>query len=231
MHLIFPDILAEARGLSIGVGITGVVVGLLLWAFGWRWHRFWIVAGVTVAGGLYGLSAAPGGHGHVLALGILLALSAGLLALELARLFAFAAGGTAAWLAAGAVFANAQEVGVFFLIGGLTGILLYRLWTMAATSFLGTLVAGHAGLVLLDAHTEFDIPAWANRNPVALSIAVGLLSALGLALQGAQVRRREEPAEEKKAKKSRPRKRPPVVDEEEEMPDMDADDAIDEPTS
>jgi len=231
MQLIFPDILAEARGLSIGVSVTCVVVGLLLWAFGWRWHRFWIVAGVTIAGGLYGLSAGPGGHGHVLALGLLLAISAGLLALELARLFAFAAGGTAAWLAAGAVFANAQEVGVFFLIGGLTGILLYRLWTMAATSFLGTLVAGHAGLVLLDAHTEFDIPAWTGRNPVALSVAVGLLSALGLALQGAQVRRREGAAEEKKGKKSRPRKRPPIVDEEEETPDTITGDVIAEPTS
>ncbi|HJZ91876.1 MAG TPA: hypothetical protein VKE40_13465 [Gemmataceae bacterium] len=188
MHLIAPDVLAEARGLSVGVCGAGIGLGLLLWLFGWRWHRFWTVAGVTVAGGLYGLSTGQATGGHVLALGLLLAVAAGLLALELARLFAFGAGGTAVWLGVGALFPNAQELGVFFLAGGLAGILFYRLWMMALTSFLGTLLAGHAGLVLADTLTAFDAPGWSGRNPVALSVAVGLVSALGLAAQGAQLR-------------------------------------------
>jgi hypothetical protein len=210
MHLIAPDILAEARGLSVGVLVTGIVFGLALWLFGWRWHRFWTVVAVTVAGGLYGLSTGQAAGGHVLALGLLLAVSAGLLALELARLFAFAAGGTAVWLAAGALFPNTHELGVFFLAGGLAGVLFYRLWTMALTSFLGTLLIVHSVLVLAATLTEFDAPAFANRNSVPLSVAVGLVSLLGLAAQGAQVRmRNNREIEEDRVRKDRKRRRDP----------------------
>ena len=173
--------------------MTGLVVGLLLWLFGWRWHRFWTVVAVTVAGGLYGLSTGQAtGAGTSSPSACLLAISAGLLALELARLFAFVAGGTAAWLVAGAFFPNGQELGVFFLVGGLAGILLYRLWTMALDQF-----RRHAGRRACGAHpgryaVRFDAVGWAGRNPVALSIGVGLISLLGLAVQGAQVRRRGE---------------------------------------
>jgi hypothetical protein len=190
MHLIAPDILAEARGLSVGAGATAAALGLLLWLFGWRWHRFWTVAAVTIAGGLYGLSAGQATGGHVIALGLLLAACAGLLALELARLFAFAAGGTAAWLATGAVLPNTPEAGIFFLVGGLAGLVFYRLWMMVLTSFLGTLLFGHAGLVLLESFTGIDATAWAGRNGVGLSVGVGLVSLLGVAAQGAQARRR-----------------------------------------
>jgi hypothetical protein len=211
MHLIAPDILAEARGLSVGVLVTGIVLGLALWLFGWRWHRFWTVVAVTVAGGLYGLATTQAGGGHVLAMGLLLAVSAGLLALELARLFAFAAGGTAVWLAAGALFPTAQEMGVFFLAGGLAGVFFYRLCTMTLTSFVGTLLAGHAGLVLIATVTEFDTVDWAGRNPIGLSVAVGLVSLLGLAAQGAQVRRHFYREEQERWRRFRKRRRDPIA--------------------
>jgi hypothetical protein len=140
----------------------------------------------------------------------LLAVSAGLLALELARLFAFAAGGTAIWLAAGALFPTAQELGVFFLAGGLAGVLFYRLWTMALTSFVGTLVAGHAGLVLVATLTKFDTVEWAGHNPIGLSVAVGLVSLLGLAAQGAQVRRHYY-HDEQERRRFRKRRRDPIA--------------------
>jgi hypothetical protein len=211
MHLIAPDILTEARGLSVGVLATGIALGLLLWLFGWRWHRFWTVVAVTVSGGLYGLATGQAGGGHVLALGLLLAVSAGLLALELARLFAFVAGGTAVWCAAGALFPTAQETGVFFLAGGLAGILFYRLWTMALTSFVGTLLAGHAGLVLIATLTELDSIGWAERNPVGLSVGVGLVSLLGLAAQGAQVRRSNIREAAEVSRRQRKRRRDPIA--------------------
>src|SRR5262249_60691416 len=97
----------------------------------------------------------------------------GILAVELARLWAFGAGATAGWLAAGACFANGPEVGLSFLLGGLAGIFLYRLWIMALTSFLGTLLAGHAGLLLLDTLTQFDAVAWTGRSPIGLRASVG----------------------------------------------------------
>jgi hypothetical protein len=190
MHLIVPDILAEARGLSIGACACAAAVGLLLWLFGWRWHRFWTVVAVTVAGGLYGLATGQTGGGSAIAIGFLLAVSAGLLALELARLLAFAAGGTAAWLAAGALFPNVEAIGIFCLAGGLAGILFYRLWVMILTSFVGTLLLGHGGMLLVETFLEFNAADWSHRNGIGLSVAVGLVTLLGLAMQGAQVRKR-----------------------------------------
>ena len=192
MHPFDPDILTAAHGLSIGVSGPGVAVGLALWAFGWRWHRFWIVVGVTIAAGLYGLATGNAFGGHAIAVGVLLAISAGLLALELARVFSFLAGGMLAWLAGSAMFPNAQELGIFFLGGGLAGLVFYRIGIMLATSFLGILVAGYSGLILAEAMMPFDSVAWSGNYSIALTVAVCLLTLLGIAVQGAQARWRAE---------------------------------------
>src|SRR4029453_13514980 len=134
MQLIAPDILAEARGLTGAMWGTIRVLGIALWLFGWQWHRFWIVAGITLAAGLLGLNAgrAQGGT-QIMAVGILLAVAAGMMALELAKVFAFVAGGCGAWLAVQWVFPQAQELWAVFLSGGLFGLILYRIWTMLLT--------------------------------------------------------------------------------------------------
>jgi hypothetical protein len=207
MHLIAPDILAEARGLSVSASATGAALGLFLWLFGWRWYRFWMVAGVTIAGGLYGLASGQPSDAHAIAGGLLLAVCAGLLALELARLCAFAAGGTAAWLATGAVLPNSPEAGLFFLAGGLLALVFYRLWMMALTSFIGTMLVTYSGLVLLESLTNFDAAAWAGRNGIWLTVAVGLVSLLGLAAQGAQARWRDDREPGWKPKTGRRRRR------------------------
>src|SRR4051794_41973609 len=94
MQLIAPDILAEARGLTGAMTGTICVLGFALWLFGWRWHRFWIVAGITLAAGLIGLNAGRTTNGtQVMAVGILLAGAAGLLALGLAKGLGVVAGG------------------------------------------------------------------------------------------------------------------------------------------
>ena len=119
MQLIVPEILAEARGLTTAMSGTLCALGIALWMFGWRWHRFWIVAGITLAAGLLGLNAgrAVGGT-QVMALGILIAVAAGMMALELAKVFAFVAGGCGAWLAVQWVFPQAQELWAVFISGG-----------------------------------------------------------------------------------------------------------------
>src|SRR5262245_64409788 len=100
MQLIAPDILAEARGLTGAISGTLCVLGFALWLFGWRWHRFWIVSGITLAAGLLGLNAGRAAGGtQIMAVGILLAVAAGMMALELAKVFAFVAGGCGAWVA------------------------------------------------------------------------------------------------------------------------------------
>jgi hypothetical protein len=111
MQLIAPDILLAARGLTGAMAGTACALGLALWLFGWRWHRFWIVAGVTLAAGLIGLNSGRASGGtQVMAVGILLAVSAGLMALELAKVLAFVAGGCGAWLAVQWVLPQAQEL-------------------------------------------------------------------------------------------------------------------------
>ena len=165
MQLIVPEILAEARGMTPAMSGTLCALGVALWLFGWRWHRFWIVAGITLAAGLLGLNAGRAAGGtQIMALGILVAVAAGMMALELAKVFAFVAGGCGAWLAVQWVFPQAQELWAVFLSGGLFGLLLYRLWTMLLTSLAGVLVASHAALLLLEAPLGFNAVNWVTAN-------------------------------------------------------------------
>lgn len=198
MQLIAPDILAEARGMTGAMTGSICVLGFALWLFGWRWHRFWIVAGITLAAGLIGLNAGRASGGtQVMAVGILLAVAAGLLALELAKVLAFVAGGCGAWLAVQWVFPQAQELWAVFLCGGLFGLLLYRLWTMLLTSLLGGLLAAHAGILLAEQIFSFDAVAWASANVAALNgVFVGVV-VLGILIQAVSAPEDPIPAENK----------------------------------
>lgn len=185
MQLLVPEVLTEGRGLTVAMCGTLTALGGALWLFGWRWHRFWIVAGVTLAAGLLGLNAAAvTGGARILVVGVLLALAAGMLALELARLFAFLAGGCGAWLAVQWLLPQAQELWAVFLSGGLIGLLLYRVWTMLLTSLTGVLLAAHAGLLLLEPLLDFDAAAWAAAHPAWGNGCVVSLTILGMLLQG-----------------------------------------------
>jgi hypothetical protein len=209
MQLIAPDILAEARGLTGAMTGTIGVLGFALWLFGWRWHRFWIVAGITLAAGLIGLNAGrTTGGTQVMAVGILLAVAAGLLALELAKVLAFVAGGCGAWLAVQWVLPNAQELWAVFLCGGLFGLLLYRLWTMLLTSLIGALFFGHALLLLSEHLLHYDCVAWVSGNVPALNGVVVGLVVLGMLLQA--IASPEEEAAEKGAKEKDEPKAEPV---------------------
>lgn len=183
VQLIHPDILAEARGLSVGASGFALLVGMLLWGLGWRWHRFWIVFGVTLAAGLIGLNAGQTVGGQVLVVGILLACAAGLMALEIARVLAFFAGGVAAWIAVQAILPAAREMWAVFLCGGLLGLMLYRLWAMMLTSTAGVLLASHAILMMSEVLMKADAVAFAKKNAVALNATIIILAFLGVILQ------------------------------------------------
>ena len=194
MHLIAPDVLTEARGLTGAMAGTVCVLGIALWVFGWRWHRFWVVAGITLASGLIGLNAgrAGGGNTPVMAIGILLAVSAGDEREDLRQFERHHAGGVGAWLAVQWVLPQAQELWAVFLCGGLFGVLLYRLWTMMLTSLAGTLLAAHAGLLLLEPVLGFNAAAWAAANLAALNgVAVGF-TILGVLVQAAAAKEEDE---------------------------------------
>ena len=219
MQLILPDVLTAARGLSPGAAGFLLLVGLLLWAVGWRWHRFWVVFGITLTAGLIGLTAGQSAGGQVMVVGVLLAVAAGMLALELAKILAFVTGGVAAWAAAQAVLPQVQELWAVFLSGGLIGVVLYQLWTMLTTSFLGVLVTWHAGFVLAEQFAKgFDAAKWVGDHAAALNGGVAVVAILGVLVQRWTAPRPEsadEPRQEKRSKKAASRREDDEPDDEE----------------
>ena len=197
MQLVAPDILQTAHNLSAGMAFAILGFGLLIWGAGWRFHRFLVVFAITLTAGALGLQAGRESAGQqVLVVGVLVAIAAGVLALELAKLIAFATGGVAAWVGVQAVMPQAIELWAVFLSGGLLGVVLYRLWTMLTTSLLGALVALHAGLILAGPGWGFDAATWANSHGVLLNGLVVALTALGLVIQARTAPTAEEVREE-----------------------------------
>src|SRR6266851_9634793 len=190
MHLISPDILTEARSLSWGLLIAGLSVGLLLWLLGWWGHRFWTVLIATVGAGIFGLSAGPNYGLQPVVAGLLLAVSAGVLALTLVRLFAYAAGGFAAWMLVHALAPLWDQPVLCFLVGGLIGLLLFRFWTMALTSFVGTLFVLYSGLALADKLYSLDSVSWAQSQGTLLNWLAGVVALVGFVVQIFLERRR-----------------------------------------
>jgi hypothetical protein len=183
MKLISPSVLQAGQGLSITACAIAIAVGLLLWFTGWRFYRFWLVLGVTVAGGIYGLSQGDKVGMPTIITGLLIAIGAGVLGVELSRIFAFLASGFLLWLGATQLFPHAQELGFVFLIGGLIGIFMYHLWVMTLTSFLGTLISWHGTLLLLDQTQTLKAVPLAQNQSLTLSIAVLVVTILGVFVQ------------------------------------------------
>lgn len=184
MHLICPAVLAEAKGLSIGAAAFFAFVGLLLWGFGWRWHRFWVVFAVTLTAGVVGIGVGRTGGTQVLVVGVLLSIAVGMLALEVAKITAFVSAGTAAWVAAQAVMPQAQELWAVFLCGGLIGVVLYRVWTMLATALVGALLFWHCVFILLDTAGVFVASEFAEKYTALLNGGIVLGAILGVGVQG-----------------------------------------------
>ncbi len=183
MHLICPAVLTDAKGLSIGAAAFFAFVGILLWGFGWRWHRFWVVFAVTLTAGIVGIGAGRTGGTQVLVVGVLLSIAVGMLALEVAKITAFLSAGTAAWVAAQAVMPQAQELWAVFLCGGLIGVVLYRLWTMLATALVGVLLFWHCMFVLLEQAGVFVAAEFADTYTAWLNGGVIVAAILGIGVQ------------------------------------------------
>ena len=171
MHLIAPDVLAQARGLSPVLSGFGMLFGSLIWLCGCRRHRFWVVIAVTVIGGLVGLHTGRSSGGHILAMGVLLAISAGLLATSNRRVFAFVAAGHLRYgLAASALFPRVRVLGRV-PDGRLARCVLVWFLDDAVTSFRGRRGAcAFFALFFLDELFTFDdTPAFAINHLSSLT--------------------------------------------------------------
>jgi MFS family permease len=210
MQLVAPDILAEAVGLSPAFPIVGGILGVLLWLHGWRAHRFWVVLLATVSAGVFGLSRGADYGSQPLLAGILLALAFGMLALALVRVVAFVAGGMGLFFLVRAVAPSMYEPLVWFLVGGLLGLVLFRVWVMALTAFAGSLIALHSGLCCADLWGKMEAVSWAEDHAVLLNWICAVLTLSGLLVQIGLERRRarkQKEAEEQALKEEQEKQR------------------------
>jgi hypothetical protein len=183
MQFLAPDILEEARTLSPFLSGAGLAIGVLLWLLGGRTHRFWLAMSVTLAAGLFGLAHGRQYGMQPLVAGLLLAVSAGALALSLVRLLLFAAGGLAALALMQAVAQGWDEPIAIFLVGGLVGVLLYRFWIIIISSSVGALLMAYSTLALLDRLRVMDSVSWTSKNGPLLNWGCASLIVLGVLVQ------------------------------------------------
>jgi hypothetical protein len=199
MQLVAPDILAEARGLSLAVSGTGLGLGLALWLSGWRGHRFWIVLFTTLLAGVFGLASAPAPGAQPLVAAVLLAVGAGALALDLSRVVAFAAGGTALSIAVHALAPTWNQPLACFVAGGLVALLLFRSCIMLLTSLAGTLLMAYSGFCLMGRLGKLDAVAWSGKQAAWLNWTCVGVALLGWLMQFLLDRRRRQRQEAHKA--------------------------------
>ncbi len=183
MHLIAPDILREAQGLSLLPCLIALGIGFCLWMWGWRAHRFWIVFTATLSAGIYGLSIGPAHGTPSMVAGLLMAIAAGALALDAIRLIAFLAGAATAMTLSQRFMPNWNEPFLFFFLGGFLALLLFRYWMMALFSFLGAMINVHAGLCLWHRLKKIDMVEWSSSKGGLLDTAIIVSTVLGLMIQ------------------------------------------------
>jgi MFS family permease len=184
MQLIAPDLYAEVSRLSWGACAIGVVLGVLVWLTGWWQHRFWVVASLTAAAGIFGLRSGRDAGVQPLVAGLLAALAAGHMALELARLLAFVGGGLMSSALMQAFVPTLYEPLLTFLAGGLLAVLLFRLWMLVLTSLIGSVVVGYAAIALAGLWFKVDGTALVAQRVGLLNGLVGAGVLLGVVVQG-----------------------------------------------
>lgn len=184
MQLIAPDLFAEVAKLSIGACAIGLTLGVLIWLTGWWQHRFWTVAAVTATAGIVGLQSGRNANVQPLVAGLLAALAAGWMALELAKVLAFLGGGATASILVQTFVPTVHDPLIAFLAGGLLGVVLFRLWMLTFTSLVGSLLIAYSGLGLASVWLKTDAAAIVNEKVGVLNAAVGFGTLLGVLLQG-----------------------------------------------
>ena len=182
MQVLDPEFLALTRELSPGVSVVAGLVGLALWLFGARSHRFWLALVMTVSAGMVGLALGREFAVQPLVAGLLLALAAGMLALALTRITLFVLGGMCAILLVRIAVPSANEF-LCFVVGGLVGICFYQLWITALSSILGSVLMAYSVVTLMNSPGKFDSVEWATQNAPLVNWAMIGSTVLGILAQ------------------------------------------------
>ncbi|MFO0810036.1 MAG: hypothetical protein U0746_15550 [Gemmataceae bacterium] len=200
MQLIAPDLFAEVAKLSWGACAIGLALGVLVWLTGWWQHRFWTVATITAVAGIVGLQSGRNANVQPLVAGLLAALAAGWMALELAKVLAFLGGGATGSVLVQTFVPNVHDPLIAFLAGGLLGVVLFRLWMLTFTSLVGSLLMAYCGLGLASVAMKYDSAALVNEKAGVLNAAVGGGVLIGVLIQGRFDSWRSSAGKRKKAK-------------------------------
>jgi hypothetical protein len=184
MQLISPDLFAEVSRLSVGACVIGVILGIAIWLTGWWQHRFWVVTILTAVAGIIGLQQGKAAGAQPLVAGLLAALAAGWMAMELARVLAFIGGGLTGSILVQNFVPTVHDPLIAFLAGGLFGVVLFRIWMLVLTSFIGATTAVYAGLGLGQHISKSDLQIVVTDKPGMLNLIVGAGVLGGVLLQG-----------------------------------------------
>jgi hypothetical protein len=203
--LVAPDLLKLCIPLGLPTLGLGLLIGILLWLLGGWGHRFCIVLITTLIAGVVGLQCGPIWGMQPLVAGLLMAVAAGALALSLVRVVVFFAVGFGTYFLANTLLPNWKEPVVCFVAGGLLGVLLFRVWIMAAASLAGTLLMAYSSLCILTQVAKLDVESWAEKNGPLLNWSCFSVAVLGILVQLLVQRRGSKP-------KAKPKPAPkPVV--------------------
>jgi hypothetical protein len=183
MGLIAPDLVADVCQLSAIFSVLSFLIGMVLWLAGWWTHRFWVVLGLTVLGGILGLHNAAALQAQPLVAALGVSLAAGILALTLMRIGAFIAGGYAGLLLIHTWWPSWEQPLVSFLAGGLLGWFLVRYWTMALTSLTGVLLMLYGTLALAAKTGRFDAVVWCEDKATMLNVVCAAMTVAGFLIQ------------------------------------------------
>jgi hypothetical protein len=190
MSIIATDILSDLCGLSLGLLLALLPIGLVLWLLGWWSHRFWIVLAATVIAGVFGLVEATAWRAQPIVVALLLAVAAGVLALALIRVVTFAAGGMAGVYLVQFAMPTLHQPAICFLLSGLLCLLLFRWFFMILTSLLGASILAYGTLALLHFYDLVDAVAWSADNGALLTILCSIAALVGFVFQFCFDRRR-----------------------------------------
>ncbi|MEJ5274548.1 MAG: hypothetical protein WHU94_01435 [Thermogemmata sp.] len=178
------EVLQAARGMSAAMLGTWVTLGLALWLFGWRWHRFWITcvaafvaAAITWHWGSHWTRTPP------VISAIVIGLATAMIAVELARLVVLGFGGITLLYLANQLLSDFRDIWLAFPLGGLVAVLLFRIGWILATTLLGTWITIHALLLLIESVSPFDSVQWFDNNAMAIHIGIIIWIVIGIICQ------------------------------------------------
>jgi hypothetical protein len=158
------DLLEDVRRLSPGLLFVALLVGVLLWGFGGRLYRFWVILLATLLGGAAGLEMGPSLGLQRLVAAALFGATAGALALSLFDVVVFLLGGAAATLLVLQIGTGQTDPLPFFLAGGLAFLLLRSLFLVVFTAGIGTALIGAGVVGLLESKLETGSAGWPEAH-------------------------------------------------------------------